>query len=121
MRKDSFCICFLQKDEDDKYKIVALKVSGYTDGDIGLHKTQSFGMSREGWVATHLETGNKLTPTAVIHKTPKAALNEARKIIAENPNYEKRIQQVKEGSIYKEFLQLRNNQTITYNFVGGGR
>lgn len=67
MRKDTFYKCCRDADK----KVVAVKTTGYSEGDIGVHKEEGF------WVATHIPTGLLLTPKTSRNKTIKQALNEA--------------------------------------------
>ena len=103
MKKDTFYRCV----KDDKKRVVAAKITGYSDGDIGLHKEQGF------WVATHIPTGTKLTPKYSRNKTAKTALTEAKRLISEKTDFEQYIQKYMDGDIYDAFQKSRYNQTTT--------
>ena len=106
MKKDTFYICVR---EPESKKIVAEKVSGYSEGDIGLHKTA------DGWRTTHIPTGNKVISQTF--KTAKLALAAAKGITThEGENFDKRIQEVFEGDAYKAFSKSRYEQTVTTVF-----
>ena len=105
MRKDYFYIS--DKDPETK-EISALKVTGYSEGDIGVHKTKDY------WTATHIPTGLRLTSYENLgkHKTRQQALKEANKVL-ENPVCEKSIEKHKETEAYEAFRQSRYNQTVS--------
>lgn len=105
MRKDNFYRCV----KEDK-RIVAAKTADFSDGDIGLHKEQGF------WVATHIPTGMKLTPTYSRNKTAKTALTEAKRLISEKLDFDQHIQKHIDGAIYDAFQKSRYNQTVTRVF-----
>ena len=105
MKKDTFYRCV----KEDK-RIVAAKITGYSDGDIGLHEEQGF------WVATHIPTGTKLTPKYSRNKTAKTALTEAKRLISEKTDFEQYIQKYMDGDIYDAFQKSRYNQTTTRVF-----
>ena len=103
MRKDTFYRCV----KDDEKIIVAAKTTGYSDGDIGLHKEQGF------WVATHIPTGTRLTPKHLRNKTAKTALTEAKRLISEKPDFDQYVQKYMDGDIYDAFQKSKYNQTVT--------
>jgi hypothetical protein len=104
VRKDIFYRCL--KDKKDG-RIFAEKTTGYSEGDIGLHSDIDSGGDRF-WMATHIPTGRKLTPTA--NKTARLALSEAKRIIAAVPEFDKRIQETMDTEEYKTFTQSRYAQ-----------
>ena len=106
MKKDTFNRCV----KDDKKRVVAAKITGYSDGDIGLHKEQGF------WVATHIPTGTKLTPKYSRNKTAKTTLTEAKRLISEKTDFEQYVQKYMDGDIYDAFRKSRYNQTTTRVF-----
>jgi hypothetical protein len=90
--------------EENSERIYASKTTGFSDGDIGLHKAGDY------WFATYIPVGRKITPTLSHHKTRAAALREAKILIAGNSDFEVRIQEVKNGDAYRVFSQSRYAQ-----------
>jgi hypothetical protein len=101
MRKAAFYRC-LKNEEDGR--VFAAKTTGFSDGDIGIHKAGDY------WFATYIPVGCKITPILSHKKTPAAALKEAKNIIAENPDFEARIQEMMNDDSYQAFSQSRYKQ-----------
>jgi L-rhamnose isomerase len=87
----------------------ARKVSGYSEGDIGVHK-----LGNNTWSATHIPTGTKLTPSN--YKTAKQALSEAKNSIVAHADYDERVQKTMESESYKAFARSRYEQSVTTVF-----
>jgi len=102
VRKDTFYRCV----REDK-KIVAIKTTGYSENNIGIHKEGGF------WIATHIPTGMRLTPLSSRNKSIKQALNEAKRLISEHDDFEKLLQARLESEIYEKFVQSKYKQSAT--------
>ncbi len=99
MRKNTFYRCAWDSDK----KITAIKTTGYSENDIGVHKEDGF------WVATHIPTGLLLTPKTSRNKTTKQTLNEAKKIIENHMKNPDRIQfAIKQFETNNIEYQLKN-------------
>ena len=113
MRKDYF---YISVRNNNTKEVIAEKRSGYSVGDIGLHKGKSWS-GAEIWIATHIPTGTKLTSTESentgANKTRNAALKEAQKRITADENFEQRIADYKKTENFKQFSKSRYNQTVT--------
>lgn len=103
MRKDTFYRCAWDSDK----KITAIKTTGYSENDIGVHKEDGF------WVATHIPTGLLLTPKTSRNKTTKQTLNEAKKIIENHPNFDEILKRQLESKHYRAFADSRYSQSAT--------
>jgi hypothetical protein len=81
MRKDSFYICLL--DSNAEKKVTAIRVKGYSEGDIGLHMNSY----TSKWVATYIPIGFEITTRRTRHE----ALRAAKEIIERTPYFEEII------------------------------
>ncbi len=98
MKKTTFHLC--TKEEG---RISAVKVQGYADGDIGVHKTGN------SWQATHIPTG-LLCQRLGWNKTKKAALENALEVIAEKADkFEQVVQKRLESAEHAAFLEAKKD------------
>jgi hypothetical protein len=115
MIKDNFYICVKvpkgEREVKDKYETKAKRVSGYTEGNVGLHKQPD-----DFWIASHLPTGLRISPILSKNKTRKEALREALKLINERQDYKKLVDSFMESENYKQFAQSKYDQTVTTVF-----
>ena len=115
MKKDTFYRCILEKYKDDT-RIVAVKTTGFTDGEIGLHK-EKYNSEVDTWVTTHIPTGCTLTTNEEYFKTRSAALKKAQEII-QGVNFNTYLDEHKNSESYATFIRSRYEQIVTKNFVG---
>ena len=110
MRKDYFYICT----RGIENRIVAEKRTGYSEGDIGLHKSKSSN-GEDIWIATHIPTGLRLMSleSEKINKNRQRALKEAKKILGENSGS---IEKHMKTEQYEAFRKSRYEQTVTKVF-----
>lgn len=106
MRKDIFYRCSLDSDR----KVTAVKTTGYSEGDIGVHKEEGF------WVATHIPTGLLLTPKTSRNKTMKQAWNEASERINSHENFAKLVEKALKSKEHQSFSDSRYAQSVTKVF-----
>jgi len=118
MRKDSFYTCIKQKNPDtEETEIKALKISGFAEGDIGLHEIK-YNSELNTWVATHIPTGLLLIDKRQeYHKTKSSALKSAKAKI-NLPSFEQNVKTHMESEGYKTFQQSRYDQCVTYAYGG---
>ena len=97
MKKGSFFICN-RKGYGSDAKVNAERVTGYIDGDIGVHKA-----NRE-WVATHVPTGLKI----ITANTRQEAIELARQKRSA-PGFESAVILAKKSKYFKMFETAKNN------------
>ena len=112
MKKDTFYRCVSHDEVGGKPQVVALKTKGYSEGDIGLYKDPL----QKVWFATHIPTGLQLPSHQSDNKTAKAALAEAKRRIAERPDYNQKIQDHLRSKNHAAFLKSKYDQTVTKVF-----
>ena len=112
MRKDYFYICIC--DVENKTKVVAEKKTGYSVGEIGLHKSRNHRYGVDIWVATHIPTGLKLTSPESdyegVNRTRQRALKEARERLDRLGEGIEKHMKTKE---YEAFRKSRHEQTVS--------
>lgn len=102
MKKATFYRIMLSENQ-----IIAVKIQGYVEGDIGVHKENEF------WVATHIPTGLKLIPAPGAGSNTRAATFAAAKLVLERSDCVDKIQKHILGVNHAKFLNSKYNQTAT--------
>jgi hypothetical protein len=105
MRKDSFYVCCMTDDG----KVIATKVTGYSENDLGVHKDRN-----DSWIVTHIPTGLRLN---IEHYASRAvALKETKKKLDKLTSFEDRVKEHMESETYRAFSDSRYAQSATKAF-----
>ena len=114
MKKDTFYLCEFKKGNKS---VIARKVSGYSEGVIGLRNDNpTDDKSLDSWIATHIPTGTKLKRTEETYKTKRQALNAALNIMATMPDFNTTVDEFFESEYGKQFVESRYEQEKTKIF-----
>ncbi len=99
MKKSTFYQCGKKANKI----IVAIKVEGYSEGEIGVHKD-----TEKGWMATHIPTGVSLGWSA--RPTRRDALSMAKDYLAKMVDFDQKLQDHLNSETYADFLNAKKEE-----------
>ena len=109
MKKATFYRIVNRDSVGGKLQITALKTTGYSESDIGLHQENGI------WIATHIPTGLALSSMAVtnsrLDETKAVVLANAKRLISERPDYADKLQKHIDSDNHAKFLKSKYDQT----------